>query len=208
MATLLTNIIGPSNVLISSDIGSTVQAYDSNLTSFVNTFNLPTTDSTNGYALTTNGSGTLSFSAVAGGSFNISDDTSTTSAISSGETLKIVGTNGITSTISGDTVTIDGSSISVDLTNVNSNIVPDTDETYNLGSLTSSFKDFFYAGDIKQQVDIFTNSVGLGSPVTQFAFRANTEKKIFVNVFTSSGGLSTPALSNTTFNDNNPAYRF
>jgi hypothetical protein len=68
MATLLTNIIGPSNVLISSDIGSTVQAHDSNLTSFVNTFTLPTTDSTNGYALTTNGSGTLAFSAVAGGS--------------------------------------------------------------------------------------------------------------------------------------------
>jgi hypothetical protein len=96
----------------------------------------------------------------------------------------------------------------VDLTNLGSSIIPDTDETYNLGSITSSFKDFFYAGDIKQQVDIFTNSAGLGSPVTQFAFRANTEKKIFVNVFTSSGGLSTPALSNTNFNDNNPAYRF
>jgi hypothetical protein len=96
----------------------------------------------------------------------------------------------------------------VDLTNLGSSIIPDTDETYNLGSITSSFKDFFYAGDIKQQVDIFTNSAGLSSPVTQFAFRANTEKKIFVNVFTSSGGLSTPALSNTTFNDNNPAYRF
>ena len=95
-----------------------------------------------------------------------------------------------------------------DLTNLGSSIIPDTDETYNLGSLASSFKDFFYAGDIKQQVDIFTNSAGLGSPVTQFAFRANTEKKIFVNVFTSSGGLSTPAISNTTFDDNNPAYRF
>jgi len=96
----------------------------------------------------------------------------------------------------------------VDLTNLGSSIIPDTDETYNLGSLAASFKDFFYAGDIKQQVDIFTNSAGLGSPVTQFAFRANTEKKIFVNVFTNSGGLSTPALSNIIFNDNNPAYRF
>ena len=96
----------------------------------------------------------------------------------------------------------------VDLTNLGSSIIPDTDETYNLGSITSSFKDFFYAGDIKQQVDIFTSSVGLGSPVTQFAFRANTEKKIFTQIFTASGGLSTPALSNTTFDDNNPAYRF
>ena len=96
----------------------------------------------------------------------------------------------------------------VDLTNLGSSIIPDTDETYNLGSITSSFKDFFYAGDIKQQVDIFTNSAGLGSPATQFAFRANTEKKIFTQIFTASGGLSTPALSNTTFDDNNPAYRF
>jgi len=96
----------------------------------------------------------------------------------------------------------------VDLTNVGTNILPDTDETRNIGSLTAAFKDFFYAGDIKQQVDIFTNSGGLGSPSTQFAFRANTEKKIFVQVFTNSGGLVTPALSNTTFDDNNPAYRF
>ena len=95
-----------------------------------------------------------------------------------------------------------------DLTNVSSNILPDTDETYNLGSLAAAFKDFFYAGDIKQQVDIFTANGGLGSPVTQFAFRANTEKKIFTQIFTTSGGISTPALSNTTFDDNNPAYRF
>lgn len=97
---------------------------------------------------------------------------------------------------------------STDLTNVGTNIIPDADETYNLGSLTAAFKDFFYAGDIKQQVDIFTSSGGLGSPSTQFAFRANTEKKIFTQVFTTSGGISTPALSNTTFDDNNPAYRF
>lgn len=96
----------------------------------------------------------------------------------------------------------------VDLTNLGSSIVPDTDETYNLGSLTSAFKDFFYAGDIKQQVDIFTSSGGLNSPVTQFAFRANTEKKVFLQVFTTSGGLASPALSNTVYDDNNPAYRF
>jgi hypothetical protein len=97
---------------------------------------------------------------------------------------------------------------STDLTNVGTNIIPNTDETYNLGSLTAAFKDFFYAGDIKQQVDIFTASGGLSSPSTQFAFRANTEKKIFTQVFTTSGGISTPALSNTTFDDTNPAYRF
>ena len=53
-----------TDYLDSSDIGSTVQAYDSNLTSFVSTFTLPTTDGTNGQVLTSNGSGTLSFTTI------------------------------------------------------------------------------------------------------------------------------------------------
>lgn len=55
---------GGSNVVVDSDIGSTVQAYDSNLSSFVSTFTLPTTDGTAGQLLQTNGSGTLSFTTV------------------------------------------------------------------------------------------------------------------------------------------------
>ena len=42
-------------------IGTDVQAYDSNLTSFVGTFTLPTSDGTADQVLTTNGSGVLSF---------------------------------------------------------------------------------------------------------------------------------------------------
>jgi hypothetical protein len=47
--------------LDSSDIGTTVQAYDLNLTTFVTNFTLPTSDGDDGQALVTNGSGTLSF---------------------------------------------------------------------------------------------------------------------------------------------------
>lgn len=47
--------------LDSGDIGSSVLAYDSNLQSFVSAFTLPTTDGSNGQVLTTNGSGTLTF---------------------------------------------------------------------------------------------------------------------------------------------------
>lgn len=162
MPTLLTNIIGPSNVLISSDIGSTVQAHDSNLTSFVNTFTLPTTDSTNGYALTTNGSGTLAFSAVAGGSFNISDNTSTTSVISSGETLRVVGTNGITSTISGDTITIDGAA-PTNLTSINSNVLPSTTETYDLGSTSKRWRSLYLAGNTIDLAGATISSDGTGA---------------------------------------------
>lgn len=56
------------SALQSSDIGTSIQAYDSNLTSFVSAFTLPTVDGTNGQALVTNGSGTLSFSSAGSGS--------------------------------------------------------------------------------------------------------------------------------------------
>ena len=50
-----------STVVVDSDIGSTVQAYDANLQGFVDTFTLPTTDGTTDQVLGTNGSGVLSF---------------------------------------------------------------------------------------------------------------------------------------------------
>jgi hypothetical protein len=56
--------VAGTDYLAPAAIGSTVLAYDSNLQSFVNTFTLPTTDGTNGQALTTNSSGVLSFSNV------------------------------------------------------------------------------------------------------------------------------------------------
>lgn len=49
-------------------IGTNVLAYDANLQSFVNAFSLPTVDGTNNQVLTTNGSGTLSFTTVSSGS--------------------------------------------------------------------------------------------------------------------------------------------
>lgn len=48
-------------------IGTDVQAYDSNLTSFVGTFTLPTTDGTNGQVMQTDGSGNISFTTVSSG---------------------------------------------------------------------------------------------------------------------------------------------
>jgi hypothetical protein len=94
------------------------------------------------------------------------------------------------------------------LTSVSSNIVPGTDETYNIGSLASAFKDIFFTSNLKQQVDVYTSSGGLSTPAGQFAFRANTEKNVFTEVYTSSGGLETPAIDKTVFDDVNPAFRF
>jgi len=48
-------------------IGTNVQAYDSNLTSFVSAFTLPTSDSTANYVLKTDGAGNIGFAAPASG---------------------------------------------------------------------------------------------------------------------------------------------
>ena len=109
---------------------------------------------------------------------------------------------------SGDSIVEIANASTTDLTSVGSNIVPSTDETYDLGTLVKSFKDIFFTNDLKQKVNIFTASGGLSTPNTQFAFAANTERNIFAEVYTNSGGLATSAVSNTTFDDNNPAYRF
>ena len=90
------------SALQSSDIGSSIQAYDSNLTSFVGTFTLPTTDSTAGYVLKTDGFGTLSFVAqsaydestvaITGGSINGTTIGATTASTGNFSTLSIGGT--------------------------------------------------------------------------------------------------------------------
>lgn len=63
-------------------IGTDVLAYDANLQSFVNTFTLPTLDSTANFFLKTDGAGNLSFSAVSGAT----GGTVTSVAVSGGTT--------------------------------------------------------------------------------------------------------------------------
>jgi len=81
-------------------IGTDVLAYDSNLQSFVSTFTLPTTDSTNGYVLSTDGAGNLVFAATGTG------DGSVTSVAVSGGTTGLT-TSGGPITTSG-TITLSG----------------------------------------------------------------------------------------------------
>lgn len=57
-------LIKESDALSSSDIGVTVQAYDSNLQSFVTAITLPTSDGTAGQFLKTDGAGTVSFASI------------------------------------------------------------------------------------------------------------------------------------------------
>jgi hypothetical protein len=96
-----------------------------------------------------------------------------------------------------------------DLTNISSNLVPSTDTSFSVGTIEKAFTDIFYSNNVKQQVDIFTTSGGLATATAHFTFRPNISKTYFTEVYTNSGGISTPALTApTAFDDNNPAYRF
>ena len=66
-------------------VGTDVQAYDSNLTSFVGTFTLPTTDGTADQVLTTNGSGTLAFADAGGGAWELLSTVTVSSGASSAD---------------------------------------------------------------------------------------------------------------------------
>jgi hypothetical protein len=66
----LVTYVPSSGFLTTADIGTTVQAYDSNLTSFVGVFQLPTTDGTSNQVLQTNGAGSLVFASVSANPFS------------------------------------------------------------------------------------------------------------------------------------------
>ena len=97
---------------------------------------------------------------------------------------------------------------STDLTAVGTNIIGDTDNTYDIGSLTSTFRDIFVGRSIKSRVNIFTSSTGLGSADAEFAFKVNTVRPVFDEVYTAVSGTDTKAITITNFDDNNPAYTF
>lgn len=67
-ATTAGNASTVTNGVYTTNIGSTVLAFDSNLQSFINTFTLPVVDSSAGYLLKTDGAGNLSFIAPPSGS--------------------------------------------------------------------------------------------------------------------------------------------
>jgi len=73
-----------SRINLGLAIGSDVFAYDANLQGFINTFTLPTTDGSNGQALITNGSGTLSLGDVVGGIAYVSKTANYTAASNEG----------------------------------------------------------------------------------------------------------------------------
>src|SRR5210317_1594942 len=70
------------------------------------TFTLPDGDGTNGQILTTDGSGNLTFSSAAAGTFTLSADSGSDDTFTTGNTLTFAGGTGIDTTVSNDQISI------------------------------------------------------------------------------------------------------
>src|SRR5210317_806365 len=70
------------------------------------TFTLPDGDGTNGQILTTDGSGNLTFSSAAAGTFTLSADSGSDDTFTTGNTLTFAGGTGIYTTVSNDQISI------------------------------------------------------------------------------------------------------
>ncbi len=108
---------------------------------------------------------------------------------------------------------------STDLSSVGTSIIPDTDNTFDIGISTAAFRDVYVDRDIRTgnfiygtgrvKCNVFTNSGGLTSSATEFSFRPATSNAVFDEVFTVSSGLASKSISlSTIFNDSNPAFTF
>jgi len=119
-----------------------------------------------------------------------------------------------TAPVNGDVITIkeiiEESVSNVDLTSISTDLTPDTHNEYDVGQLGSAFRDVTFVRKIQKNVEIFTNTLGLGTVATNLGFNINTSAANFTQVYTNAGGLDSPVLGggSATFDDNNPAFLF
>ena len=97
--------VNGSDVTTDADIGSTIQAYDANLTGFVAACNLPTSDGTADQVLKTDGAGTISFATQSGAGGSLSDQGVTASASELNTLDGITATTAELNTLDGITAT-------------------------------------------------------------------------------------------------------
>ena len=187
-----------------------IDGNDSGAITFNNAYKFPTSDGSSGQVLQTDGSGTLSFASLAGGGISGITIQEEGSSLSTAATaLNFVG-DGVTASGTGATKTITINSGSADFSAVDSDITPDTHNTYDVGQLGSAFRDFTFVRKIQKNVEIFTNALGLGTVATNLGFNINTSAANFTQVYTNAGGLDSPVLGGgaAAFDDNNPAFLF
>jgi len=187
-----------------------IDGNDSGAITFNNAYKFPTSDGSSGQVLQTDGSGTLSFASLAGGGISGITIQEEGSSLSTAATaLNFVG-DGVTASGTGATKTITINSGSADFSAVDSDITPDTHNTYDVGQLGSAFRDFTFVRKIQKNVEIFTNALGLATVATNLGFNINTSAANFTQVYTNAGGLDSPVLGGgaAAFDDNNPAFLF
>ena len=209
------------SALQSSDIGSSIQAYDSNLTSFVGTFTLPTTDSTAGYVLKTDGFGTLSFVAqsaydestvnITGGSINGTTIGATTASTGNFSTLSIGGT-AITSTAAELNI-LDGVTATFSEINILDGITATTAELNILDGVTATAAELNYTdittlgtSEASKAVTADANGVVTfdNGIIEEFTAVTSTTNATTVNLQDGTN-FSHTLTENTTFTFSNPA---
>ena len=97
--------------------------------------------------------GGISNTQLASSSFSIADDSSTSRAISLGDTLDIVGEGGISTQITNNRVAVKVGS---------THLIPDTDEAYDLGSSSNRWRSLFVSGDTINIGGVELSSDGTG----------------------------------------------
>ncbi len=131
-----------------------------------------------------------------GTSFSIADDSSTSRAISLGDTLDIVGEGGISTQITNNRVAVKVGS---------THLIPDTDEAYDLGSSSNRWRSLFVSGDTINIGGVELSSDGTGVIIPRgskikdakgsnkrIALTNDNDQVVLpVSFFTTAGGLGT-----------------
>lgn len=142
-------------------IGTDVLAHDANLSSFVSTFTLPTSDGSNGQAIITDGSGTLSFSTISGGGggSGLQKDFTANGAITSGKAV-IIETAGTVAQVGESTTARDYPETSSTQTSYGTG-------NYVLNSSGSPYQSLYIAehsGSTKKMIHMYTDGDSNGYP--------------------------------------------
>ena len=140
--------------------------------------------------------GGISNTQLASSSFSIADDSSTSRAISLGDTLDIVGEGGISTQITNNRVAVKVGS---------THLIPDTDEAYDLGSSSNRWRSLFVSGDTINIGGVELSSDGTGVIIPRgskikdakgsnrrIALTNDNDQVVSpVSFFTTAGGLGT-----------------
>ena len=153
--------------------------------SIAGAWTLPRVDGSADYILTTNGSGTASWTAPAASSFTLAADSGTSDSFSTGETLTFTGGTGLDSVVSANTITFNIDSTVATLTGTQTL----TNKT--ISGASNTLTNIANASLTNSSVTIGSTSVSLGATVTTFAGLTSVSSTGFTGALTGNASTAT-----------------